>query len=385
MPEIDHVIVMVLENRSFDHMLGFLDHPNPAFESIREDGSCVNPGWGAGSDVPVTPKAKTVLPIGPDHSHDGVMEQLALDAAGVPTNQGFVRSLERKGRGMLRPEYAGPLGVALNAWKRITGSKATPVEGLGPLAMLCQASDQVPVLSRLAVEFAVCTRWFSSVPGETWPNRNFLHAATSDGETDIDVRLYDNPTIFELLEAHGKAWHIYYDNTPQVWAFHKLWDTPARHTNWYPFDAFLSHVSAGQLPAYSFIEPNHRPPIQLTDDASGGDAPGPSDNQHPENNLVPVAAYGSAPNAGGGDFRRAEGLIATVYEALRLNPQLFERSVLLVTYDEHGGLYDHVPPDHDVPSPGTRQDWGTRLWHLLLRRRAARFAFTMLGPRARRS
>jgi phospholipase C len=382
MPDIDHVIVLVLENRSFDHMLGFLDHPNPAFGTIGEDGAYANPGWAAGTAaVRASPTAKTVLPIGPDHSHDGVMEQLALDPAGAPTNLGFVRSLERKGRGMLRSEYAGLLGWALNWWKHIAGPKVVPVDGLGSLAMLCQPPDQVPVLSRLALDFAVCTRWFSSVPGETWPNRNFLHAATSDGETDIEIRMYDNPTIFELLEANGKPWHIYYDNTPQVWAFRKLWDTPERHANWYPFDDFFSHIAAGQLPAYSFIEPNHRPPIQVSDDAGGGDAPGLSDNQHPENNLVSVSAYESSPNAGAGDFRRAEGLIAAVYEALRSNPVLFERSLLLVTYDEHGGLYDHVAPARDVPSPGTKQDLGTRLLHLLVRRRSARFAFTMLGPR----
>lgn len=381
MPDINHVIVLVLENRSFDHMLGFLDHPNPEFDRIREDGTYRNPGWTEGSAVQASPNAKTVLPIGPDHSHDGVMEQLARDSAGAPTNQGFVKSLERKGRGILRPEYAGLLGPAVNWWKRRSGPKVAPVDGLGALAMSCQAPDQLPALSRLALEFAVCTRWFCSVPGETWPNRNFLHAATSDGETDIDIRMYDNPTIFELLEAHEKSWHIYYDNTPQVWAFRNLWDTPSRHANWFPFDAFLGHVAAGHLPAYSFIEPNQRPPLQLTDDASGGDTPGPSNNQHPENNLVSVAAYEKAPKTSDGDFRRADGLIASVYEALRSKPDLFERSLLLVTYDEHGGFYDHVPPAEVVPSPGTRQDWGTRLMHLLLRRRSARFNFTMLGPR----
>jgi phospholipase C len=81
------------------------------------------------------------------------------------------------------------------------------------------------------------------------------------------------------------------------------------------------------------------------------------------------------------DFSRAESLIATVYEALRANPALFERSVLLVTYDEHGGFYDHEPPPVDAPNPGTRRDAWTRLLHLLLRRRSAGFDFTMLGPR----
>jgi phospholipase C len=381
-PAIDHVIVLVLENRSFDHMLGFLDHPNPAFERLTDDGRYVNPGWAAAPAVPAGPNAKPVLPIGPDHSHHGVMEQLALDKQHRPTNQGFVTSLERTGRGLDRPTYEGLLGPIVNWWKATFGPKAAAVDGLGPLAMLCQPSSHVPVLSQLALDFALCTRWFCSVPGETWPNRNFLHAATSDGETDIDIRFYDNPTIFELLEKHDKTWHIYYDDTPQVWAFRKLWDTPERHANWFVFREFLDHVAAGQLPSYSFIEPNHRPPLRLVDDDQRGvDTTDVSNNQHPENNLVSGLAYEHFVAGTATDFSRAESLIATVYEALRANPALFERSVLLVTYDEHGGFYDHEPPPVDAPNPGTRRDTWTQLLHLLLRRRSTGFDFRMLGPR----
>jgi phospholipase C len=383
-PTIDHVIVLALENRSFDHMLGFLDHPDPAYERLTADGQYTNPGWAAGPPVSATADAKPVLPIGPDHSHAGVMEQLALKGIGkqrAPQNEGFVVSLERAGRGLDPSAYGGVLGPVVNGFKRIFGAKHPGVNGRGPLAMLCQPSTQVPVLSELAREFAVCTRWFCSVPGETWPNRNFLHAATSDGETDIDIRSYDNPTIFELLEQHGKTWHIYYDDTPQVWAFHELWDTPERHANWYPFPDFLAHVAAGQLPSYSFIEPNHRPPLHLIDDDSTSGTAGVSNNQHPENNLVSDAAYNGFSGGPTTDFARAESLIATIYEALRAKQPLFERSLLLVTYDEHGGLYDHVPPPTDVPNPGTRQDLSTRVLHWILHRKATAFDFTMLGPR----
>ncbi len=380
-PAIDHVIVLALENRSFDHMLGFLDHPNSAIEPLTQDGRYANPGWAGGPSVSVRPTAKPVLPIGPDHSHDGVMEQLALDGQGKPTNQGFVSSLERAGREPNRPQYGGLLGPAVNLFKEVFHARLPSLTGLGPLAMLCQPPSQVPVLSQLARDFALCTRWFCSVPGETWPNRNFLHAATSDGETDIDVRFYENPTIFELLEEHGKTWHIYYDDTPQVWAFHRLWDRPQRHANWYQFPAFLDHVAAGDLPSYSFIEPNHRPPLRLVGDESDSGGAEVSNNQHPENNLVSLSAYDGFVAGTPTDFDRAETLIATVYEALRANQAFFERSLLLVTYDEHGGFYDHVPPPVAVPSPGTRRDWSTDLVHLFLHRRSTRFNFEMLGPR----
>lgn len=378
-PAVEHVIVVALENRSFDHMLGFLDHPNPAFERLTQDGRYANPGWDGGPPVPASPNAKPVLPIGPDHSHDGVIEQLALDAGGQPTNQGFVTSLERAGRKPNRPKYSGLLSPAVNLFRSLIGAKKPGTQGRGPLAMLCQPESQVPVLSQLARDFAVCTRWFCPVPGETWPNRNFLHAATSDGETDIDLRFYDNQTIFELLEKNGKSWHIYYDDTPQVWAFRELWDTAERHANWYPFSDFVAHVAAGQLPAYSFIEPNHRPPLPLMNDRGSG-GPEVSNNQHPENNLVSDAAYAAFTTGSTTDFARAETLIATIYEALRANPEVFERSLLLVTYDEHGGFYDHVPPPR-APNPGTKQDWPTRIGHFFLRPRAARFNFELLGPR----
>ncbi|MDB5065745.1 MAG: hypothetical protein JWM18_2179, partial [Chloroflexi bacterium] len=239
---------------------------------------------------------------------------------------------------------------------------------------------QVPVLSRLALEFAVCTRWFCSVPGETWPNRNFLHAATSDGETNIELRPYTNPTIFELLEKNGRTWRIYHDDTPQVWAFPRLWDTADRHANWFPFAAFARHVAAGDLPAYSFIEPNHRPPVHSLDHDPIVGVPDVSNNQHPENNVVEDAAYDTYV-AAESDFDRGDRLIATVYEALRRNPEVFERSLLLVTYDEHGGFYDHVPPPVDVPNPGAAPNLAARLLHALWHRRSAAFDFTMLGPR----
>jgi phospholipase C len=389
MPPIDHVIVLMLENRSFDHMLGFLEHPDPAFDGLAGAGPHANPMWPGAGTAAATKDAKPALPVDPDHSHDAVMEQLAVRGIGRnrrATNQGFVTSYERKGRGLAAPRFAGLFGPVVNWW---TGRKhrpaGPPVRDRGPLIMACHAPAQVPVLSTLALEFAVCVRWFCSVPGETWPNRNFAHAATSDGETAIYPRLYPNPTIFELLERHGRDWRIYHDDTPQVWAFPNLWDTPRRHARWFRFEAFAKHVAAGDLPAYTFIEPNHRPPLHTIDHAPVVGAPDVSNSQHPGNNLVDDASYDRFPDGCPGgedtDFARGEGLIAAVYEALRANPEVFERSVLLITYDEHGGFYDHVPPPAGVPAPGGAPGWPARLLHALYRRRATAFDFTMLGPR----
>jgi phospholipase C len=396
MVSIDHVIVLVLENRSFDHVLGYLDHPNPDFDGLLDGGPHTNPGWDSGPAVAASPDAKPVLPLDPDHSHDAVLEQLAVQGSGAhrqATNQGFVSSYERKCRGLAPASFGGLLGPLLNWWTRrgaatstpsSTPSSSTPSAGRGPLAMLCQPPQQVPVLATLAREFAVCTRWFSSVPGETWPNRNFLHAATSDGDTDIEPRFYTDRTIFELLEEHGRDWHVYHDDTPQLWAFPKLWDTPERHAKWFEFTAFAQHAADGTLPAYSFIEPNHRPPLHTLDHAPLVGAPDVSDSQHPGNNLVTddaYDAYDAFTADSGTDFARGEALIASVYESLRANPALFERSLLLITYDEHGGLYDHVPPPTGVPAPGDGRGLGARLGEAILHRTAKSFDFTMLGVR----
>jgi phospholipase C len=377
--DIAHVVVLMLENRSYDHMLGYVPHPDPSFDGLL-GGTFTNPGWGRGPAVTASPDAKQVLPVGPDHSHDAVMQQLAL-RRGVPRNRGFVRSYERKGRGLNPPAFGGLLGPVANLARGWFGGGGQAVTGRGPLVMASQPPGNVPVLATLAREFAVCSRWFCSVPGETWPNRNFAHAATSDGQTQIEVRPYTNRTIFELLEDHGADWRIYYDDTPQIWAFPALWDTPERHAKWFPLDTFTTHVAAGDLAAYTFIEPNHRPPLHTLDHTPVIGAPGLSNSQHPENNLVSNDAYDTFTLTGESDFTRGEHLVATVYEALRARPDVFEKTLLLVTYDEHGGLYDHVPPPTDVPSPGGPLSGVGRVQRFLLYRKCAAFDFTMLGPR----
>jgi phospholipase C len=390
MAAIDHVVVLALENRSFDHVLGFLDHPDPAFDGLNGNGAGgsteipTNPGWAGGAAVPATATAKKVLPIDPDHSHDAVMEQLSVRGIGPfrrATNRGFVVSYERKGRGLAAPVFGGLFGRLLNWWMQRRWVAPEPIKNRGPLAMLCQPPAQVPVLTRLALDFGVCTRWFCSVPGETWPNRNFLHSATSDGTTVNELRFYTDRTIFELLEDHGRDWHIYHDDTPQVWAFRRLWDTPRRHANWFPLSDFVGHVAADRLPAYSFIEPNHKPPVHLPGHGNGNGA-SISNSQHPGNNLVADDDYDAFDGSTDTDFSRAETLVATIYEALRNNPKVFDRTVFLITYDEHGGLFDHVPPPiAGVPAPGDPRGRISPLVRMLLYRKARDFDFQMLGPR----
>ena len=130
MADIAHVVVLMLENRSFDHLLGFVPHPDRAFDGLL-GGTHSNPGWRRGPAVTASPTAKKVLPVGPDHSHDAVMLQLAL-RGGKPANRGFVRSYERKARNLDPPVFGGLLGTLAN-WVRDLQARRPPGrDGPGP-------------------------------------------------------------------------------------------------------------------------------------------------------------------------------------------------------------------------------------------------------------
>jgi len=401
--KIDHVVLLMLENRSFDHMLGFLDHPSAEFARLRP-GQYPNPRNPADVTSPATgvsADATYALDVDPPHSHKSVMEQVDLRLGARARMDGFVSAYVREASGkgertIVHWWRLGGLGVlviglGVSAARRVFGGSrrvwlaaAAALTGaltwllvrakrsvddpgsteVGADVMRCMAPERIPVLTTLAKEFAVCTRWHCSVPGETWPNRNFVHAATSEQTVDIEIGLYDSPTVFDTLERHGATWRVYHHGRAHLWVFRNLW-RGKRMARWHPMSSFEGHVAAGDLAAYSFIEPDHE----------GSD----SNSQHPGNN---------GPETGGLDFVRGEELIAQVYDVLRRHPEVFAKTLLVITYDEHGGLFDHVPPPRPVPAPAPiRRERLTlarlsRLFvSLFLERKSMRFRFRMLGPR----
>ncbi|HUS17973.1 MAG TPA: alkaline phosphatase family protein [Chloroflexia bacterium] len=190
----------------------------------------------------------------------------------------------------------------------------------------CFAPSKLPVLTTLARAFAICDHWFSSLPGPTWPNRLFVHAGTSAGHVDNTLHPgdYNIDTIYDRLDQATVSWKIYFHDIPQAIALSHLQMDFAR-ARFRLFDEFLTDARHGTLPAYSFIEPRYADFLFFK-----------ANDQHPPH-----------------DVALGEYLIADVYEALRASPQ-WEHSLLVILYDEHGGIYDHVPPPPAVNPDGKR-------------------------------
>jgi phospholipase C len=313
---VEHIVVLVLENRSFDHMLGFLyaDSGNVSpltkqpFEGLT--GKESNPD-ATGTPTPVsaltqgTPNVYFTPGADPGEGFAATNLQLfgtASPAAGTfATNSGFVT------------DFAATLTGGHTHGPIISGTTASDI-------MRIFTPELLPVLSGLARGFAVCDHWFSSVPTETFPNRAFLGAATSQGHMDDSTAKYTSQSIFGLLSAHQLDWSIYgYDHPPLTRLdFPDTTNAPQSHFG--AFHDFQAAAAAGSLGAYTFLEPSW---------GSSGNS------QHPN--------Y---------DVSLGEQLIHDVYYALRNGPA-WNQTLLIVTYDEHGGCYDHVAPPTGAAPPDT--------------------------------
>jgi phospholipase C len=314
--EIQHIVVLMLENRSFDHMLGYLysaeGNTTPAgqpFEGLT--GTESNPD-GTGTPVPVsqitpaTPNAYYMPGADPGEGYMATNSQLfgsiaAPASPAAPAMQGFVK------------DFAYTLGWQSHehGWTILPGTTANDIMG-------CFTPDTLPVLSALAKGYATCDHWFSSAPTETLPNRAFALAATSQGHMDDKTRTFTSPSIFGLLGQHNLTWGIYgYQAEPLTKStFTDIASAPGGTIG--QFSDFAAASAAGSLPAFSFLEPSW---------SSTGNS------QHP--------AY---------DVALGEQLMHDVYEAVRGGPA-WPQTLLIITYDEHGGLYDHVAPPWGAAPP----------------------------------
>jgi phospholipase C len=339
---INHIVLLMLENRSFDHMLGFLYSDNgnvsPAgqpFEGLTGNES--NPD-ASGKPVRVfkikssDQNAYFMPGADPGEGYKSTNSQLFgnIQAPAPPsaTNQGFVK------------DFAYTLGWEKKEGRSILpGTTANDIMGVFTPAIL-------PVLSGLARGYAVCDQWFSSAPTETLPNRAFVCAATSQGHMDDSTKSFTSPTIFGALSKHNLDWKIYgYDTDPL--ARHTYSDvTNADDSHFGVFTDFTAAAAAGKLAPYTFLEP-------------GWGSKGNS--QHPNYNVA-----------------LGEQLIHDVYYALRNGPA-WNETLLILVYDEHGGCYDHVPP----PVSATPPDNSAGEFGFDFKRFGVRVPAVLVSPRIR--
>lgn len=309
---IKHVVVLMLENRSFDHLLGDMTSLNSEVEGIPQGGSTYsNINSKTGKYYKQESIANPVLNYDLPHEYKDVVAQLGKDVQSPMT--GFIDNFY---------EYYV---------EKFNGN--IPSEDQFKQVMAYYKFGSLPVLHTLAMNFAVCDHWFSSMPGPTWQNRFFVHSGTCLGhvlmpssQSPQNMRLYYQNTIFNHLDDKGINWTIYYHDIPQSIVLTKLWDrfftkhfAPLSRglENLFTEKDFFEQAKsdADEFPEYAFIEPKY----------FGVDA----NDQHPDPGV---------------NIHRGEELIAKVYNAIRSNKKLWESTLLIITYDEHGGFYDHVPP-----------------------------------------
>ncbi|KAH9302086.1 hypothetical protein KI387_013669 [Taxus chinensis] len=298
---IQTIVILVMENRSFDHMVGWMKQSiNPQIEGVTgqewNPTSTTDPQSGK---VFFREEAEYVDPD-PGHSFQAIRQQIFGSddtSANPPPMNGFVQQATSMGPNMSH----------------------TVMNGFRPAV--------VPVYTSLVSEFAVFDRWFASVPASTQPNRLYVHSATSHGATSNIPKLlaagYPQKTIFDSIDESGLSFGIYYQNIPAT-----LFYTNLRKlkyvSKFHSYDVeFKLHAKHGKLPNYVVVEQRYMDTKLF-----------PANDDHPSH-----------------DVSEGQKFVKEVYEALRSGPQ-WNQTLLLITYDEHGGFFDHVPtPVTNVPSP----------------------------------
>jgi phospholipase C len=329
---IEHVVVVMMENRSFDNLLGWLYGPgNLPKHNIPEQNPTTFDGLLPGTfsnemgdgtppifasrppkSWPSNPSPSCVPTPDPHEEFDHITTQIFGTANPTPGQSADMS-------GFLK-DYA-----STNASQASAGQI---MESYGP--------QEANVINDLARNFAVCDAWFASCPCQTWPNRGFVHTGSSDGHINNDnYELYDIQTIFNVLEKQNITWNVFADTNPPIPSLTlgqflpRLLPYSAHFRSFSSFPSLCTAQAnanpASKLPAYSFIEPRFVTQLGLFK------LDYPSDYHPPH------------------DVCRGDVFLSQVYDAVRSSPYR-DQILLVITFDEHGGCYDHVaPPTGAVP------------------------------------
>jgi phospholipase C len=302
---IHHVVMLILENHSFDQMLGCFKDVYPELDGVDPQAPRVNQDP-AGNPYRQAPATERIMAFDPNHEVPHVAIQLA------DHNGGFVK------------DFVGSFPSS------DTKSRAL-IMGYYPLGFL-------PALHTLARNFTVCDRWFSSLPGPTWPNRFFALSGTSCGRVNMpddgthkgDLPGYfqqDQTTLFDRLNDQGIHWKVYFHDVPQTTVLMHQRE-PHNAARYFYVDEFFADARGAEsvFPQFCLIEPDYLG-FEQNDD-------------HPPHDIM-----------------RGETLVADVYNAIRANEALWRSTLLVLFWDEHGGFYDHVEPPPAPPPDSHREEY----------------------------
>jgi phospholipase C len=296
-----HIVVLMMENRSFDHMLGALMATDNRIDGL-DANQHKNPDT-TGQMIPVQPLAEFQgqLDPDPDHHFPGVDLQIF---GGAPPSAGRKANMQSYYQQQQNVDQSHKI-------------------------MYYFTPKKLPVLTGLATQFAVFNGWFASIPGPTICNRAFAHYGTSFGQVGMDIFEWKGPylSIYERVLLAGRTAKLYYyDGPSSTMEIVNLLKNQSKI--FATFDQFLADCKLGNLPDYSFVEPNYND----HDSDSGAEI---ASDQHPDHHV-----------------QHGEIFINDVYNAIFDNEELWKSTALLIVYDEHGGIYDHViPPDCTPDDP----------------------------------
>jgi phospholipase C len=286
MPQIDHIVVLMMENQSFDSIIGMLPEQVPSRVGV-----------------------------------DG----LPVDAHGRPTpvNRGSNGATRSK----LAPTPCQEQGLPRQNWNASHISYANGrnngfVLASGPFAMWHWDIETLPVTYSLAGIFPIGQRYFCSVLAQTYPNRRFLFTGTASGTIATSAATLfvpaQNGTIWDRFDRFGIDWKDYYVDLPSPLIVPGTADTADRQAKFVTTTDFLADAKAGKLPSFSLVDPHY----------------GYESEEDPQ------------------DIQVGERFVARIARAVMTSPN-WDHTALFITYDEHGGYYDHVPPPAAVTPDDT--------------------------------
>jgi len=291
----------------------------------------------------------------PSHSETGFLAELVLRRPGSNAPLRDVKAkIGDRSFGTSYPATAADLAAAGDWTFEVRNWTETPVtfstdasfvvaehdtRGQEPAGAIMGFYDagQLPIYNMFASEFAICNRWFAALPTDTWPNRLYSLTGGSGGmittpstsSVPSDPPGYTLTTIFEVLQAHGIDWMNYFSDLPFALIFKRLAQDSTYTRRMRSLADFLAAAHSGDLPSVAWLDPN------FTDVETSLGEPVNANDDHPP-----------------GDVAHGQALVQQIYQALSQGPG-WSKTLLIVTYDEHGGFYDHVLP------PGTPTAFGT--------------------------